>query len=111
MMRTGVSSLGSAIHIDPSQKQPMTNRTITHDGLAFDHFRDNLDSFIEQGYANAFADRAGVTTNGDKLTVIVRAHGDIAREAENAFPTRLNGNPGMTSPAEHRHLDGNTPER
>lgn len=83
----------------------MSDRTVAHHWFAFDDFGDEIHLLIRKRDANAFAERAGVATDGNHAPVVVGANGDVARNTQKPFTARFNGNAIVTSPAEHRHLE------
>jgi hypothetical protein len=63
----------------------MAHRTITDNGLAFDHLRNDRHIVVREQHANTLADGRGVATDGDEMPVAPRAHGDVARKAQDAI--------------------------
>ena len=60
----------------------MPDCSVAHDWFAFDDFDNEIQALIRKDDANAFAERAGVATDGDQPTVIVDADGDVARKTQ-----------------------------
>ena len=65
----------------------MANRTVADDGFASDDLGDDGDFVVGEQHPNAFADRSGVTTDRDKMSVTARADRNVTRETQHAFRT------------------------
>jgi hypothetical protein len=69
-----------------AHQQPMADRAVAHDQLAFDDFRNKVDLLVRKDNTNAFAYRTCVAADRDKLAVMAGdAHRDVASEAQEAF--------------------------
>lgn len=63
----------------------MPHCAVAHDWFAFDDFNNEIQVLIRKDDANAFAEGAGVATNGYQPPVIVDANGDVARQTQKPF--------------------------
>jgi hypothetical protein len=62
----------------------MPDGTVADNGLAFDHLSFDRDIVVGEQHANTLAECRGVATDGDKMSA-ARAHGDVARKAQDAI--------------------------
>jgi hypothetical protein len=53
-----------------AHQQPKSDRTVAHDQLVFDDFRNNVDLPVWKDNANAFAYRTCIAADRDKLAVM-----------------------------------------
>jgi len=67
----------------------MPDGAIADHRLAFDDLSDDVNVVVSEKNVNPFADGCRIAADGDQLPVAVRAHGDIARELQDAFRSRL----------------------
>ena len=65
----------------------MANRTVVDDGFAFDDLGDDGDFVVGKQDPNAFADRSGITTDRDKMSVAGRADRNVTSETQHTFCT------------------------
>jgi hypothetical protein len=63
----------------------MTDRSVAYDRFALDDLGEHVDVVFGKENANAFADRSGVSTDGNEKTLVADTNPNVARETQDAF--------------------------
>lgn len=63
----------------------MANRPVADNRFAFDDLRYDGDFVFGEEDAHAFADRRGIATDGNKVSVAARADRNVTSKTQNAF--------------------------
>jgi hypothetical protein len=86
----------------------MTHGSVGNHRAALDDLDCDVHVPVGQQHADSLAEHTSIATDGDEMTIISDADGDVARETQKTFSTRCDRDASMTTPAEHRHLRGNS---
>jgi hypothetical protein len=73
------------IATDAAHQQTVADGAVTDDRFAFKNFRDHLRIVIGEENADTFADRPGISADGDEKALSCHTNPDVARETQNAF--------------------------